>query len=88
MNLELENPPTEEDLELWPENWQPVHLFAQLLTQWHMGWGGPVGLIYESVPIVMGGRRVPRRQWQTLLNALQTMEAAALEWFTEQRPKR
>lgn len=89
MHLVIDNPPEEpdEDLELWPENWEPVHLFGRLLTQWRMGPGGPVGLVYEAVPVVLG-RKPPKRRWPELLVALQTMERAALEWFAELRPKR
>lgn len=76
-------------LEVWPENWLAVQTFAALTTQWQMGGlGGPIGLRYEAIPVVLRLRGVPRAEWPALFDDLRTMESAALAYFGSQMKAR
>ena len=70
---------------MWPENWPVVETFAALMTQWNVGMSGPVGLRYESVPIVLRLRGVPRAEWADIFDGERVMESEALRVFAERR---
>lgn len=70
---------------VWPENWQAFVLFSGLATQWSVGMGGPTGLRYESIPVVMRMRKIPRDDWPTLFEQVRVMESEALKYFAEKR---
>lgn len=67
--------------ELWAKHANAVHIFSALSTQWLMGPGGPVGLNYAALPVVLrlAGLRCGAADFQRL----QVMERAALAWFAE-----
>ena len=65
--------------EVWPENWRAFVLFSQLNTQWIMGFGGPVGLRYESVYPLIDREAADDEDWQDLFDDLRTLERGALE---------
>lgn len=77
--------PAEGAFDVWPEHWLALHIFADLLTQWQVGYAGPVGLRYEVLPIVFDLRRVPRGKHQHVFTALRMMEQEALAYWREQR---
>ncbi len=60
---------------VWPENWDTVRLFCDLSTQWQVGFGGVIGLRYESVLAVMRLRRIKGAE---MFDDLRVMEAEAL----------
>jgi hypothetical protein len=62
-----------------------VLTFADLMTQWNMGQAGPVGIRYESIPVVLRLRAVPRGQWSEIFEGLRVMESEALRVFAEKR---
>lgn len=68
----------DEAVEVWPENWLAVCLFADLSTQWRMGMGGPVGLDYAAVRAVFAVRGVSDEDASALFDDIRVMEAAAL----------
>ena len=47
--------------------------------------GGPVGLRYEAVPVVLRLRGIPRGEWPAVFDGIRTMEGAALKIFAERR---
>lgn len=83
--LERDEEPEDAHFDVWPENWPAVQVFAALMTQWHMSMAGPSGLRYESIPVVLRMRGVPRSEWQNVFQGLQVMEAEALKHFAERR---
>ena len=75
----------DESFDVWPENWDTAMIFASMLTQWSVGPGGPVGLRYEALPIVLRLRGIPRAEWSELFEGIRVMESEALKYFAEQR---
>jgi len=74
-----------ETLDIWPEHWTAVQAFIRLGTQWQVGMGGPIGLRYEAIPVVLGMMRVPRGEWPQAFDGLRVMEGEALRVFAERR---
>lgn len=68
----------DEAVEVWPENWRAVCLFADLSTQWRTGMGGPVGLDYGALRAVFVLRGVSDEEAPALFDDIRIMEAAAL----------
>mgnify|MGYP000868665744 FL=1 len=65
---------------MWPENWQALHVFRRMLTQWQVGgMGGYVGLRYEALPVVMRVCDVKRSEWPEVVDCVQIMERKALQ---------
>lgn len=67
-----------ETAEIWPDNWESVTVFADLATQWRVGFAGPTGLDYGVIPGVLRLRRVPRAQWAQVFDDVRVMELEAL----------
>lgn len=69
----------DDDFPVLPENWDTVHLFMAVSTQWRRGGmeAQPVGLDYTAVDVAMrrGGWEDPDGE---LFAGLQLMEQAAL----------
>lgn len=67
---------------MWPENWEAVKLFSRLTTQWKYGVMGHVlALDYLAVEAVMNMMQVPKRARLDLLDQIQVMEQAGVEWL-------
>jgi hypothetical protein len=65
-------------VEVWPENWQALQLFARLSTQWRVGMNGPGGLSYEAAYPLMDRLQLSQDELGQLFADLQVMEQAAL----------
>lgn len=65
-------------IELWPENEDAFLLFCQMGTQWRVGMGGPVGLDYAALPVVMDMAGIDAAARPLLFEAVRVMENAAL----------
>lgn len=65
-------------VEVWPENWPAVQLFAAVQTQWrvHGFTGRPLGLDYPAVEAAMRMLRIKDRP--ATFERIRIMEAAAL----------
>lgn len=57
---------------------QSVNVFRTMRTQWRVGFSGPYGLDYGTLPAVLRLLGVPRAKWSEVLADLRTMEAEAL----------
>jgi hypothetical protein len=69
-------------VQVWPENWPVLELFLAVASQWrHAPFGGPVGLHYTAVDVVIRHLQldVTPEQW----GGLQVMEAAAFDALTK-----
>lgn len=67
-----------EDVEVWPENWQTLEVFADLMSQWNVGMNGVIGLRYEALPLVFKLHSIKRKRQMELFDGLRVMERAAI----------
>lgn len=65
-----------------------MQAFVRLGTQWQVGMGGPIGLRYEAIPIVLRLQGVPRGDWPHVFDCLRVLEAEALRVFAERQEQR
>ena len=65
-------------VEVFPENWTAANVFQSLLTQWRLGFNGPVGLDYAVVPTVLNLHGIKRKKWEEIFHCLRVMEDEAL----------
>jgi|AraplaMF_Col_mLB_1032019.scaffolds.fasta_scaffold172703_2 hypothetical protein len=72
------------DVEVWPDNAVALGVFVQMETQWRVGMGGPVGLDYTALRIVMRMNRIPPDEQSELFEAVRVMERAALDEMNEE----
>lgn len=88
MGLRMESAPVEDaPFELLPDVAEPFSLFVDMLTQWNMGPGGPVGLRYDVLDHVMRWRAVPADRHGALFDDLRLCERTALDVFEEERAR-
>jgi hypothetical protein len=64
-------------LDVWPDNWQAVHLFEALRTQWRVGPGGPYGIDYAAIEPTMRLMRIEADR--DLFEAIRIMEPVAVK---------
>lgn len=69
----------EDTVNVWPENWPAVEVFASMLTQWRVGVAGMVGLDYGVLPTVFRMRGIARKEWPEMFDAIRVMEDAAMK---------
>ena len=79
-----------EPLPVFAHNWPVFELWRDTWRQWRYAGGGlggavRVGLDWAQVEAVMHMRRVPARKRGAMLDALRTMEGAALEALAKQQ---
>lgn len=71
---------------VYPDNFIPVSVFVDMLTQWRSGgMGGAVGLDYNVLPIVMRFRKVDAELEEDVFDCIKIMEHAALKRMREAR---
>ena len=73
----------DEQIEVWPENWQAFQLFCVMQTQWNVGMGGRTGLRYEALYPLIDRHAKDEEQWKALFDELRTMEYAALKQMSD-----
>lgn len=78
-------PPPPDVFEVWFDNWSTVVAFHAMNTQWQVGFGGPVGLRYEALPVVLELQGIPRSEWRDVFDGVRVMESEALAVFRERR---
>lgn len=66
-------------VEVWPDNVESVNAFIALGTQWQVGPGGAIGLVYASIEPVLRFNKVPRKNWPDVFEDIRVLEDAALE---------
>lgn len=71
--------------EVWPENETALRVFLAMDTQWQIGPGGPVGLIYSSLAEVWQRQRVPDEERDEVFEGLRVLEEETLLVVREQR---
>ncbi|MGR2664271.1 DUF1799 domain-containing protein [Chromobacterium haemolyticum] len=73
----------EQELMVWPDNWQAVILFTRLRTQWRVGFGGAVGLDYNVLYRMIGRLKLDDIEAEELEEDVQVMELEALRVMAE-----
>ncbi len=61
------------------ENWLYLLTFQRMQTQWVKDMGTPIGLNYPSLEVIMNGLRIPRKDRDEYLAAIQDFELGALQ---------
>lgn len=74
---------TDVEFEVHEDNWEVVQLFMRLQTQWRASDGFWLGLIYDSIVVLLELEDVPNRR-ETFAD-LQIMEFAALQVLNEKK---
>lgn len=69
--------------EVWPDNQQALETFSAVLTQWRIGMGGPTGLDYAVLPVVMDLQDVAQADRAELFDSIRVMESEALRVFAD-----
>lgn len=72
-------------LDVYPENWQPLEVLLAMRNQWRPGFSGPVGLVYEALPVVCRMLGIPRAQQPEVFRGLQVLESEVLKCWEEAR---
>lgn len=72
-------------VEVWPENMPILDVYRAMMTQWRMGFNGPIGLDYNVLPFVMRTARIPRDEWQDVFDGVRVAEAVTLEMWNKER---
>lgn len=65
--------------EIWPENYEPFQLFSEVSSQWRVGYAGRTSLDYNVIFTLMSLKGVKKKKQLILIEAIQTLERAALE---------
>lgn len=81
--LVLEGEQAEHSTEVWPDNWQTMLVFADMLSQWNVGMGGVIGLRYESLSLVFRMHGIKSGQQRDIFDGLRVMERAAVKQLNE-----
>ncbi|PIT43408.1 DUF1799 domain-containing protein [Snodgrassella alvi] len=68
-----------EEVLIWPENFEVVKLFTKLSTQWRVAAGGATGLDYSAVYALFKMHRIKKKRYKSLLADIAVMESAALD---------
>lgn len=75
--------PTDDDFEVWQENWNSLLFFLAVSTQWNVAAGMSglfyVGLNHVALEANMNMRNIKKQNRLQLCNDMQLMERAALE---------
>lgn len=69
---------------VWPDNWESVAFFLDLMTQWRFSVNGPTGIDYTAAVSLLDirGVRVKRRR-NELFDDMRVMETALLSKLRE-----
>jgi hypothetical protein len=74
--------------DIWPDNALTVRVFCAMQTQWQVGMGGAVGLVYASLPRVEQALAVPADQASDVFFGVQLMERETLRVWAAQATKK
>lgn len=74
-------------VDIWPENLQSHNVFVVMLDQWIMGFNGPVGLNYGSLPEVWRRTKTPHADRDRIFDDLRVMADTALGIIRAQQKK-
>ena len=70
-------------MQVWPDCWAAVQLFASVSTQWRVSRAGAYGLDYGALFCVMRSWGIRKKKWAEMLHDIRVMEQAVLEMWQE-----
>lgn len=73
------------EIDVYPENWPAVRVFALMSTQWRVGMMGAIGLDYTALPVVEARSGVTNEDPADLFWAVREMELEVLKIYAERR---
>jgi hypothetical protein len=73
----------DEQVEVWPDNWDAVSVFTSMRTQWRTSFAGAVGLDYGVLPTIFSLHNIKRPRRKDIFDDLRILEDAALEAMRE-----
>ncbi|MGC0155496.1 DUF1799 domain-containing protein [Chromobacterium vaccinii] len=68
----------QQDVEVWPDNWQAVQLLNRMSTQWRVGFGGVVGLDYNVLYRMIDRLELSSKEIDQIESDIQLMENEVL----------
>lgn len=74
-----------DSVDVWPENWPAWVLFADLSTQWRVGFNGMTGLDYTPLMRLLDREHPDANDWRQTFDDVRHLEAAALDQMRENR---
>lgn len=77
----------EEDIEVYPDNWNAFIVFDSMSTQWRTGAIGATGLDYNVIPLVCSSVGIKKKEIPEILQDIRVLESEALKVMIEQRDK-
>lgn len=79
----------DQNVEVWPENWQALQVFLAMATQWRIGIGINgmlwLGLDYNALPVVEDRLELPVAERADVFSRLRVLEAVARRALNEER---
>lgn len=69
----------EPHVDVWPENWMTIDLYAQNHTQWIQGPGGPTGLNYLWFQSMLDRKGVAAGEAESVMDGIRVVEDVVLE---------
>jgi hypothetical protein len=75
----------EPHVDVWPENWPALQLYASNRSQWIQGAGGPTGLNYSWFVSELQRKGVDSEEIDQIMDGLRVIEDAVLEKVYEGR---
>lgn len=71
--------------EVWGENWEPLWLFIENMTQWRVGQGGPTGLDYNVFHAILNRKNLTSEQFDQFMRDIGICERVALRMIHQKR---
>ena len=68
----------EQEVEVFPENWQTVEVFLLVGTQWRTSMSGVVGLDYNVLFRLLDLECQDQDRWKEVFEGVRVMESAAI----------
>jgi hypothetical protein len=69
---------TEPELEVFDENWEPLQVFVDNMTQWRVGAAGPIGLDYNVIHSALSRKNLSNEDFDAMMRDIAIIERAAL----------
>lgn len=68
-----------ENVDVWDENWDVLHLFMSFRTQWRIGMGGATGLDMNVFLHELDRKKIPDTLYDEMVFKLTVIEDASLK---------
>ena len=65
----------EPETEVWPDHWRALEVAVRMLSQLNVGFSGPVGFRFESLPVLMDALAIPSDARLAVIDDLRIVEA-------------